>query len=322
MLKFYSGLAAQIQVFINLRRLSGTDYHSQALLLSYFDHFLAEKSYQGTTITRDITDEYQASLLSLAPRTRNNRFCVVRQLCEYIASTDPRSCVPESMRNISSSVTYKPYIYTLNDIQALMNATARLTPTDSLRPHTSRTLLGLLYATGIRIGEALALNIEDFYRDEQRIFIANGKFRKARWIPLSTSTCTAIDAYIKKRCQCEHCVLDSPLFINVRNRRLKHSSVSHDFHYLLELTGIPSNKEQHPRIHDLRHTFATQRLLNWYKEGLDVNALLPALATYMGHVGIVSTQLYLQPTNDLIVQVNQRFYHHYLEQVKPVGELS
>jgi len=320
MLKFYSCLAPKIQDFINLRRLSGTNYHSQALLLSYFDHFLAELSYQGSTVTREIIDEYQARLLTLAPRSRNNRFCVVRQLCEYIAASHPQSYIPESMRNISSNVTFKPYIYTLSDIQALMNGAAKLPPTDSLRPHTSRALIGLLYATGIRIGEALALNIEDFYHDEERLFVANGKFRKARWIPLTTSTCTAVGAYIKKRCQCYRCTPDSPLFINVRNRRLKHSSVSHDFHLLLEWAGIPRHKKQHPRLHDLRHTFATQRLLSWYKEGLDVNALLPALATYMGHVGVVSTQLYLQPTKDLVEQVNQRFYCHYLEQVKPAGE--
>ncbi|HAQ49511.1 MAG TPA: hypothetical protein DCR37_10760 [Glaciecola sp.] len=322
MLTFSSCLAAQILVFINLRRLSGTNYHSQALLLSYFDHFLAALSYQNAIITREIIDEYQIRLLTLAPRSRNNRLCVVRQLCEYIAASHPQSYVPESMINISLIATYKPYIYTLNDIQALMNATAKLTPTDSLRPHTGRALIGLLYATGIRIGEALALNVEDFYHDDERLFVANGKFHKARWIPLTTSTCAAINAYIKKRRQRKHCSLDSPLFINVLNRRLKYSSFSHDFHYLLALTDIPRNKEQHPRIHDLRHTFATQRLLSWYKEGVDVNALLPALATYMGHVGIASTQRYLQPTNDLIDQVNQRFYHHYLAQVKPIGDLS
>ena len=322
MLNFYSCLATQIQRFIDLRRLSGTDYSGQARLLSYFDHFLAEHAWCGTAITSQIIDDYQSSLVALAPRSRSNHFCVVRQLCEYLASTNPKSYVPESIKSLSSKTSYNPYIYTLGEIQALMNATDRLTPTDSLRPQTCRTVLGLLYASGIRIGEALALNIQDFYTDEARLFIADGKFHKARWVPLAVTTCTAIASYIQKRCQSELCTPGSPLFINLRHQRLRHRSVSDDFHLLLKYIGITCTKETHPRLHDLRHTFAVSRLLGWYREGLDVNALLPALATYMGHVEIVSTQIYLQPTAELLKQVNQRFYRHYLEKVKPAGEAS
>lgn len=322
MLNFKSCLATQIQRFIALRQLSGTDYQGQALLLSYFDHFLAEHSWRGPRITCQIIDDYQCSLLLLAPRSRGNRFCVVRQLCEYLAATDPQSYVPESIKCGSSGAAYNPYIYTADDIQALMNAAAHLTPIDSLRPHTCRTLLGLLYSTGIRIGEALALNIQDFYPDEGRLFIADGKFHKARWIPLDPSVCTAITAYIDKRCQHIQCEPESPLFINLLHRRLRHNTVSQDFYQLQETIGMIRTKAFHPRLHDLRHTFAVCRLLDWYREGLDVNARLPALATYMGHVEIASTQVYLQPTQALLAQVNQRFHSHYLEQVKPAGELS
>ncbi|NQY38233.1 MAG: tyrosine-type recombinase/integrase [Alteromonadaceae bacterium] len=322
MLNFNSCLATQIQHFIELRRLSGTNYHAQAVLLSYFDHFLTDHSWRGTNITCEIIDDYQCSFIALAPRSRTNRLSVVKQFCEYYAASNPQSYVPEPIKNISSRTAYKPYIYTLGEVQELMSATARLNPTDSLRPHTIRTLLGLLYTTGIRIGEALALNLQNFYQDEARLFIADGKFHKARWIPLATSTCTAIAAYIQKRCKYTLCSPESPLFINLRNHRLRHRTINHDFHLLLKYIGIARTKKPFPRIHDLRHTFAVSRTLSWYRDGLNVNALLPSLATYMGHVCIASTQIYLQPTEELLKQVNQRFYHHYLEQVKPAGEVS
>ena len=107
MLNFNSCLATQFQRFIELRRLSGTDYDSQALLLSYFDHFLVEQLWCCAYITRQIIDDYQCSLMSLAPRTRVNRLCVVRQWCAYLATTAPTSYVPESIKNISSKSAYQ-----------------------------------------------------------------------------------------------------------------------------------------------------------------------------------------------------------------------
>ena len=100
--KLPSCLAGEIQNFIHLRRLSGTDYQSQARLLAYFDRFLLTQGLSEPCITREITDGYQQSLSHLAPRTRSNRFCVVRQFCEYLAGNDPRSYVPEPLRGIPS----------------------------------------------------------------------------------------------------------------------------------------------------------------------------------------------------------------------------
>ncbi len=318
--KLQSCLAVQIQNFINLRRLSGTDYHSQTQLLGYFDRFLLTQQWSQPHMTREITDAYQQSLLSLAPRTRYNRFCVVRQLCQYLARSDPRGYVPEALRGIPSPGAHPPYIYSPSEIQALLRAASKLSPATSLRPHTYRTLLGLLYSTGIRIGEALALNLEDFHRAEQRLYIAEGKFRKARWVPLKPSTCRALEQYLCKRLKMRPRSPDSPLLLNQRSCRLDHRTVHQTFHYLLRQCGIHPNKLTGPRLHDLRHTFAGHRLLAWYRDGHDVNARLPWLATYMGHVDIHSTQVYLQATPELIAQVHQRFYDHYLHQVKPKGE--
>jgi len=321
-LKLQSLLAAQIQNFINLRRLSGTDYQSQAKLLGYFDRFLVEQYLSEPRITRKITERYIESLSHLAPRTRYNRFCVVKQLCEYLARTNSEGYVPEPLKAIPSQGAHQPYIYSNSEIQALMAAASQLPHESSLRPHTYRTLLGLLHSTGIRIGEALALNLEHFHSEEQMLYIAEGKFRKARWVPLSGSTCRALEQYVRKRLQMKPRSLDSSLFLNQRSCQLHHCTVNQTFRQLLRQCGIHHSKHTGPRIHDIRHTFAVHRLLAWYRDGQDVNARLPWLATYMGHVDIHSTQVYLRATPELIEQVDQRFHNHYLHQVKPQGGIK
>jgi site-specific recombinase XerD len=316
-LMLHSCLATQIQSFIDLRRLSGTDYQSQALLLGYFDRFLTEQELSATRITRLITDRYQRSLLHLAPRSQGNRFCVVRQLCKYLARTDPFSFVPEPPRFISSQIAYQAYIYEHDEIDALLAAASKLSPPGSLRPSTYRTLLGLLFTTGIRIGEAIALNLENFEKNEQRLFIVCGKFRKARWIPLSASTCKALEKYVDDRVRYPPLSSDCPLFLNQRSKRLCYTTVNHTFHKLLRHCRIPRNQNASPRIHDLRHSFAVHRLLAWYRDGQDINARLPALATYMGHVNVASTQVYLRPTAELLGEVSRRFHNHFLQHVNP-----
>ena len=321
-LKLQSPLAVDIQNFINLRRLSGTDYQSQAQLLGYFDRFLVKEHLNEPRITREMVERYLESLSHLAPRTRYNRFCVVKQLCEYLSRNDTLGYIPEPFRVIPSKGAHQPYIYNNSELQALLAAASKLPPENSLRPHTYRTLLGLLYSTGVRIGEALALNLEHFHSEEQMLYIKEGKFRKARWVPISASTCQALEQYVRKRLQMRPRSLDSPLFLNQRSRRLHYCAVNQTFRHLLRQCGIHHSKHTGPRIHHLRHTFAVHRLLAWYRDGKDVNARLPWLATYMGHVDIHSTQVYLRATPELIAQVNRRFHNHYLCHIKSQGGIQ
>jgi site-specific recombinase XerD len=314
-----SCFAPQIDTFIKLRQLSGTDYHSQALLLGYFDRFLVEQEVHQPRITRDICDGYQASLSGLVPRSQANRICVVRQLCQYLNRTDPHNYIPESLHAPSSRQAHRPYIFTREQVGALLTAAATLPPPGSLRPHTCRTLLGLLYSTGIRIGEAFALNIEHFLPEEQRLYVAEGKFRKSRWLVLSRSTSCALEQYLDRRMGKKPNAPDTPLFLNERRHRLCHAPVYQTYRGILEKCGIIHDRRNGPRIHDLRHSFAVHRLLAWYRDGADVNARLPALATYMGHVNISSTQVYLQPTAELLGEVDRRFHDHFLKHLVSKG---
>jgi site-specific recombinase XerD len=321
-LKLHSCLAPEIHNFISLRQLSGTDYQSQAQLLGYFDRFLVKEKLRAPRVTRQITEGYQHTLSHLSLRVQSNRFCVVRQLCAYLSRSDPLGYVPEPLRTIPSQAAHQPYIYSETEVRALLARASGLGPPSSLRGQTYRTLLGLLYSTGMRIGEALALNLKDFYSAEARLYVAEGKFHKARWVPLSACTCRELDHYVQGRRQMTPCSLDSPLFLNQRGCRLRYPTVNQTFHRLLGQLSITQNKRTGPRIHGLRHTFAVHRLLAWYRDGADVNARLPWLATYMGHVDIGSTHVYLHPTAELLEEVGSRFRSHYLQSVKTQGERS
>lgn len=192
-LAFQSFLAKHMHHFINLKRLSGIDYRDQAKLLWYFDQFLVNENIQEPVVTREITDRYQQSLGNLAPRYQYNRFCVVKLLCEHIAQSYPLCYVPDHLRIVEACDVHCPYIFTEADIRALLSAASALQPQKSLLPQTYQMLFGILYTTGIRIGEALALNLKDFHIEQKMLCVVAGKFRKDRWIPLHPSTSQALE---------------------------------------------------------------------------------------------------------------------------------
>jgi site-specific recombinase XerD len=200
-----------------------------------------------------------------------------------------------------------------------MEQALELPPAGSLQPHMYHTLLGLLYTTGIRISEACSLNLESFHVSKQCLYIAQGKFRKARWVALSDSACKKLQYYIDQRLNRTPNAPEDPLFLSQRGRRLYYSVAYQTFRSLLDQCDIAYHKSTGPCLHDLRHTFAMHRLLAWYQDGLNINARLPMLATYMGHVNIRSTQVYLQPTAELLEQVSNRFHDHYLRTIASKG---
>jgi len=318
-MNLHSPLASQIKKLIERRQSCGMDYRTQAKLLTYFDRFLVQENIKKAHITRPIIERYQKTLSHLSPRYQANRFGVVRQLCQYLALHDPGIFIPEPMKRDSSGVGRKPYIYSCLEINHLMDAALELPPAGSLRPYTYHILLGLLYSTGIRISEACSLNLESFHTDKQCLYIAQGKFRKARWVPLHDSTRQALEHYIDRRLVKKPNAPDDPLFLHRRGRRLCYHTVYCTFRRMLEQCGISGSNHANPRIHDLRHTYAVHRLLAWYQDGQDLNTRLAILATYMGHVDIRSTQVYLQPTVELLEHVSNRFHDHYLHTVDSKG---
>jgi integrase len=318
---FLSVLADRFSDFVNFRRLGGVDPQGQLELLRFFDRYLDKKGFRGRWPTPKVIERYVLTTRHLHPVTRANRFCVVRQFCLYLRQFEPHCYVPEKLRLRRPS--YFPHIYSESEVRALLQAARKLSPVDSLRPKTYFTLFGLLYTAGLRSGEALGLNLSDVDLEQNLLFIHESKFGKSRWVTVSPSTSTVLQGYLEQRKLFAPALPESPFFVTRKGRRLYRSIAHFAFRQVLQSCGLRDPKSRRgPRLHDFRHTFACNRLLAWYRQGRDVQALLPALATYLGHVNVTSTQVYLQLTAELREEANHRFLSNFRKNISPKGKAT
>ena len=299
--EFASCLKDKIRTFCTLNYSDGTHYKTPLWVMGSFDRFLSEMHCQENYPTRQIIDAYLQSICHLASKTRANYMNPVRQFCLYLALSHPNCCIPDPVSHAER--VHTPYIFTRQEVARLAVQAGKLPPERSFRGLTLKTLFIFLYVTGMRIGETLALKLKDFYPQNLRLLVF-GKFRKTRWVPIKPSTCTALENYIQLRQERTPLTPDAPLFVNIRNRQLSYGAVHTAFQQLVTQCQIGSG--QNPHIHDLRHSFAVTRLLQWYRDGQEINTRLPSLATYMGHVEIRSTQTYLHATPELKQEIYQR----------------
>ncbi|MEW6602484.1 MAG: tyrosine-type recombinase/integrase [Nitrospirota bacterium] len=243
--------------------------------------------------------------------TRFYRFLMIRNYVDSspLPKTAPKC--PEPM---------KPYIYTPADLRRLLAATNRLqSPLSPLRACTFHTLILTLYSTGLRIGEALALTLADVNLPESLIMVRTSKFFKTRLVPIGPRLCDRLRAYVQRRRKlpCPQGE-DSTFFVTRSGNPLTYDQARKVFPILRNLAGIHREKEARyqPRVHDIRHTMAVHRLLSWYREGADVQRLLPQLSTYLGHRDIAATQRYLTIIPELRKQASRRFEHYAMQEVE------
>lgn len=315
-LAFTSCLTGKMVRFVEMKCCCGISKDRLADKLGYFDRFLSSNQFHAERIDAQMSALYLEQLARVGAGTRYNRFCVMRQFCIYLAESDPGAHVPDSIPSGRGGDVRQAHIYSREEISSLLGAASSLSPDRPLRSETHVTLIGLLCATGMRISEAIGLNTADLHQDGSLLFIRDGKFSKSRWIPLSPSAQRALKHYMDLR-NPSPADPESPLLINLWGKRLNYGTVYGTFRHLLVQAGLHSGKGPGPRIHDLRHTFAVRRLLKWYQDGEDVNARLPWLATYMGHVEIANTMVYLHATAELLEEVGNRFETHYQTAIKP-----
>ncbi len=307
---FRSSLAREMTDFVAWQRAQGFAYDSGAECLRYFDRFLCAQGYDQPQLDRRSVDAYRQAVAPLSAHTQSNRLTVLRVFSRFLRQTQPTSHVPYDL-TVKRPAGPCWYLYSRQETVILLQAALALGPPGSLRPHTFHLLLGLLYVTGLRIGEALALNLEDLDGQAGRLFVRRGKFGKSRYVPLHPSASRVIDRYLRRRRACGPAGKQAPVFIDQRGQRLNYKRVHWTFDRLLRRHGIGRDAPRRPRLHDLRHTFACNCLQRWRQQGLDVNAKLPVLATVMGHVEIESTQLYLHVTADGLRQAADRFHAHF-----------
>ena len=198
----------------------------------------------------------------------------------------------------------KPYIYSPEELRRLLAATEALhAPHSPLQPLTFRTLLLILYGTGMRIGEALSLVLQDVDLADRLVTIHDSKFFKTRFVPTGPKLTQALLAYAARRRQLPLPAGEASAFFATRTgNALSYIHVNRLFQRLRRGADIrcEGDARHQPRLHDLRHAAAVHRLVAWYQAGADVQRLLPRLATYLGHVEISSTQRYLTMTPELL----------------------
>ena len=300
---FISILAPLMNDFVTFKKYHGYDYGGRAAMLWYFDRFLLRSGHDHHGITTSILERYALSMRHLAPNTQYVRLSSVRVFARWLRLLIPESALMEDICVRRPSLP-RSYLYSHEELASIIACTRR---TGGMRGACLATLFGLLYATGLRIGEALALNMGDIDLAGSRLTIRRGKLGKARNIVLCKSTAAALGRYLDERNAIPPGGPNAPVFSDKNGRRFNYDNVSKKFRSMLRKCGIGTGSACPPRLHALRHTFACDCLCKWYREGSDVNALLPILATAMGHVSIGSTQIYLHVTSQLLITASGRF---------------
>jgi integrase/recombinase XerD len=318
--RFTGPLGNLMKQHLQLRRSLGYKLRTAASALDQFDAFAAESFPNSETVTRAMIAGYLQKISDLHPVTRRSQLSVLRQFCRFLFQLDAKTYIPEAHLLPFARSDFHPHIYTLEEVMQLMDAALRLPPVGSLRPRTYFTLIGLLWVSGLRGGELVRLNFEDVDLEKGVLHVRQTKNFKSRLVPLTESSRIALMAYSEVRARLgKKRDPQSPFFINERNHRCAHRTVIGTFRMLTRQLGLTSAYGREPRLHDLRHTWATRCLAVIYEKGQDPNATLPVLATYLGHANIACTTIYLHPDTELLVQAGTRFLEHVTAAKKASG---
>jgi integrase len=240
---------------------------------------------------------------------------MVRGFASWLSTIDSRTQVPPHRLLPSRRRRNKPHIFSPEEIGQLMKEASRLVSTTGLRALTYRTLIGLLAATGLRPGEALALDKSDVDLKNGILSIRQSKFGKSRFVPLADSTRAALVKYARRRDKlCLH-PRSEAFLLSERGQRLQGGAARRTFARISCAVGLrPATGSRRcgrgPRLQDFRHCFATRKLIEWYRAGVDVGRELPKLATYLGHVDVAHTYWYLEAVPELLQLATNRLGAH------------
>lgn len=298
-----SGLHDAVEDYLVMRRALGFKLVAAGQLLP---DFAAYCERAGTdTITVELALAWARQPATRAPVWRSMRLAVVRGFARYLHAIDARHEVPPADAIPAGLCRATPYLYSDADLASLL-AAARALPRP-LAAATYTTLIGLLAVTGMRVGEAIRLDRADLDWSEGLLTIRASKFGKSRELALHPSTVEALRAYDRARRRFWPRPETPAFFVSARGTRLAYSDVQRTFHALTRKAGlVPRSAHCRPRLHDLRHSFATGTLLGWYRAGLDVEQRMHSLSTYLGHSNPAATYWYLSAAPELLALACER----------------
>ena len=306
-------LIPAIEAYVTARRALGADFTTAAKILRSLGRTLGD-------VRVEMIDGKQCEDFCWGLQRRRfswEKHATLKAFFRYLVGRGHLAIPPlsDAPRRIPSS--FRPYIYSQEELRKLLEATAILGSTKRWRmqPETLRTLLLLLYGAGLRVGEALSLRCCDVHLAERLLTIRDTKFFKSRLVPVGGQLSRVLAEYLSLRQTLHFPEAErSRLFVFRTGKPLSYASVQYAFDHLRRRAGVrrPAGDQCQPRIHDLRATFAVHRLTAWYREGANVQARLPLLATYLGHSSIAGTMCYLSMTPALLSEAALRFERYAL----------
>jgi site-specific recombinase XerD len=258
-------------------------------------------------------EQVEVFLAGTGPVNRywRRKYDTLRGLYRYATSRGLIDYVPLPATVPKMPERHVPYIYSADELERLINPTLpEQIGFRKLQPHTLRAVLLLLYGAGLRIGEAVGLTLADVDLSSAVMTIRNTKFHKTRLVPIGAGLNQAMTQYAAQRRAAGHSQsADAPFFVLRRGTPLSVQIVQQAFVRLRKYAGVgrADGARYQPRPHDMRHSYAVRRLTSWYQQGSDVQKLLPHLATYLGHVSVAATQVYLTMTPELLHAASVRF---------------
>ena len=302
-------LRQAIQEYLNLRRDLGFKLNHAGKGLLDFATFMHQR--RASYITQALALAWAQQPASAQPAYWANRLSFVRGFARYRSATDPRTQIPAQALLPFQPKRARPYLYSDDEISRLLDAALQMPyrlKCEALRPWLYHCLFGLLSVSGLRLGEARNLELRDVDLNAAVLTIRGTKFGKDRLVPLHASTCEVLRDYITKR---NHYwakrVASSYLFVSSWGNCLDGGEIRRTFYALSRQIGLRGPADRHgPRLHDMRHRFATNTLVRWYRSNQDPERLLPILSAYLGHVHVENTQWYLNGSPELMREAMRR----------------
>jgi integrase/recombinase XerD len=297
-----STLRETAEEYLRMRRALGYKLELAGWHLGKFVTYLEQTGARTVTIDNAVA---WATSAGTDPSYWAQRLSIVRQFARHLQTIDPACEVPPAQLLPYRASRAIPYLYEPREIRALMRAAGELEP--PLLAANYQTLIGLLAVTGMRLGEAVSLDRDDVDVGHRLLRILDSKFSKSREVVLHDTTINALTEYARLRDRRFPQPRCDAFLVSLRGTRLNKNSIHDMFPRLVRAAGLRSRSPRcRPRPHDLRHAFAVRTLLEWYRDGMDVQARLPLLSTYMGHVNPASTFYYLTAAPELLRLVANR----------------
>lgn len=298
-------LKKDVKEYLAVRRALGYELRLAGAALHNFVSFLSKEG--ASFITTELALRWATLSVNAQPAQWSNRLSMVRQFTQYQCSIDPRTEIPPKGLLPHRYHRKPPYIYSNNEIKRLVKAAKQLFSPKGLKGWTYSTLFGLLAVTGMRISEPIGLDQRDVDLQNDVITIRNTKFGKSRLIPIHQSTRLVLQKYVCLRDRIFPKPKSPGFFVSEQGTRLLDCTVRWTFVKLSHKIGLRKPSDSHgPRLHDLRHRFATRTLINWYRASINVENQMHVLATYLGHRHVTDTYWYLSSIPELLQLATMR----------------